>query len=408
MWAQSVHRFMDAAPTDAERIGYLRSKIEKLEALACNPGTTEAESRTAQETANKLRIELAGLLRSAPRAAKEQRAEPQARTPAPPPRQDPQRQESRRQARSTNHEQRTTAPDATSSAQADTRGWVILAWTLLALVIVVATGGMVLWLLPCVPAYYLVRQAFRSSSAPSPKPAPSAETKRAPDSKHPSGVRGLAWSIAGVVAVCGIRATCRSLADDERRVSAPTAQMARTPVVAPEPVAVPVSNNVSIPWATAASAKPGKAKAAPKPDRQSKFAVPEGVDPLAVLWPATGEHPAYADAAIVANGTTTALWTSRATAERMVRSGQARWMAERNATAPSTPDEALLTPKAAAKARARECSNRIPSSHFVVHDSVSDEWLLVQRDALSQYEGVRYAYAKEDFEARMAKAPCPW
>lgn len=342
-----------------------------------------------------------------------------------------------------------------------------------------------LWVVPCVAAYYLIRRAFRSSSVPSPKPAPSPETKRSSSPKHPAGGMGFAWTIAGVVAMVGIRAMCRSLADDGRRASASTAQVERAPVVAPEPVAAPLSNNygyypalaceldasnsacngarVQVPtppaswrrirvsgsateswqmgtreaarlrepvalidpvsgkavaWvcpsteacfdATAALAKPGKPKAAPKPEKQSKFAVPEGVDPLAVLWPATGEHPAYADAAVLVNGTNTAVWTSRDTAERMVRNGQARWGAEHTTAVPSTAHEDLLTPKAAAKVRARECKDRIPRSHFVVHDSVTEKWLLVQSDALSQYEGVRYAYAKEDFEARMAKAPCPW
>ena len=49
----------------ADRIELLRRKIAALEVLASDPGSTVAESQSAQETANKLRLELSKLLREA-------------------------------------------------------------------------------------------------------------------------------------------------------------------------------------------------------------------------------------------------------------------------------------------------------------------------------------------------------
>lgn len=58
--------FEDLPVSDSERarIEVLRRKIAALEALAADPGTSAPESESAQTTANKLRLELARLLRS--------------------------------------------------------------------------------------------------------------------------------------------------------------------------------------------------------------------------------------------------------------------------------------------------------------------------------------------------------
>lgn len=48
-----------------DRIRSLRQKIRSLETLSANPGASTPEATNAQETANKLRLELSGLLRKA-------------------------------------------------------------------------------------------------------------------------------------------------------------------------------------------------------------------------------------------------------------------------------------------------------------------------------------------------------
>jgi hypothetical protein len=69
-----------------ERVDVLRRKITALESLASNPGTTVAESESAQSAANKLRLELAKLTReAASRGPREITPSPPPSAPAPPP-----------------------------------------------------------------------------------------------------------------------------------------------------------------------------------------------------------------------------------------------------------------------------------------------------------------------------------
>lgn len=185
----------------AERIADLRAKIAKLESLAADSATTEAESRTAQEAANRLRLELASLMRRTSQSGRPSSTDEHFRQSA------PNATSSEAPQNQPDEGDESKSPPAQTNTRAPSNGIAalkLLAWTIAWLTLAVFTGGFGLLALPVIVIYYLIRRKRPQKAEPTREQAPRSANL---------GVLGNAagWLVASIVISFAVRVAVKGL-----------------------------------------------------------------------------------------------------------------------------------------------------------------------------------------------------